>query len=140
MTETQEEKLLPCPFCGGIAIGKTGEDSRGRETYYVECCECYVKGRQFYTISEVIDAWNRRATEAVAQWTSETPSEDGWYCVYYASTKTIKRAFVYEQGAKIVIGNDIYFGGVNDLPPKSNNILWYKLPEPPIPAEREEKK
>lgn len=54
------EKLKPCPFCGGEAI--TLENMIGN--YRVECYHCFA--HTFYEDSKekAIEEWNRRAENA----------------------------------------------------------------------------
>lgn len=60
------EKLKPCPFCGGEAhIAKHSfyektTRSFSDKTFGVICEECYTSGWQFYKTQEsAIEAWNR---------------------------------------------------------------------------------
>lgn len=65
-------KLKPCPFCGSIAhIQELKQSVRPR--YFVVCsnardrciaAEHNVFGRFYPLVSEAIEAWNRRATDA----------------------------------------------------------------------------
>lgn len=54
------EKLKPCPFCGGVAM--ISKDIIG--DYRVECYHCFA--HTFYEDSEekAIEEWNRRAENA----------------------------------------------------------------------------
>lgn len=56
---TDENKLLPCPFCGGEAILMTPAGSRP----YVMCATRFCAGPQNST-EIAIAAWNRRALAA----------------------------------------------------------------------------
>lgn len=52
-----EEKLKPCPFCGGRArIGTDGE-----EGHTVFCTSCKVETNIYEDERTAIEAWNRRA-------------------------------------------------------------------------------
>jgi len=54
-----DEKLKPCPFCGGEAAVK----SRTAYDYVIMCRDCYVNDESnnwSQTKEEAIDAWNRR--------------------------------------------------------------------------------
>jgi len=42
-----KEKLLPCPFCGCKDIKSHGLNCGDYWVYYVQCCNCYIKGQQF---------------------------------------------------------------------------------------------
>lgn len=61
-------ELKPCPFCGGeakILIRKvnTGFFPRGG-TYYVHCKNCLITTQPRKKLENVIEAWNRRTTNA----------------------------------------------------------------------------
>jgi Lar family restriction alleviation protein len=51
-----EEKLRPCPFCGGEAKSR-----KSNGVYYVFCTNCSTKTVDSITPDSAIDAWNRRA-------------------------------------------------------------------------------
>lgn len=58
-----EEKLKPCPFCGGDAdiSDSSGLIGCGMNLeYYVVCEECLAKGEEFGNPKDAIEAWNRR--------------------------------------------------------------------------------
>lgn len=51
-----EEKLKPCPFCGGRA--RTGTD--GEEGHTVFCTSCKVETDSYADERTAIEIWNRR--------------------------------------------------------------------------------
>jgi len=53
------EELRACPFCGGRA-----ELKEGIHTQYVMCLSCEVMGPNLRSKSELVEAWNRRASLA----------------------------------------------------------------------------
>ena len=56
--EAEEEKPLPCPFCGGDNIAKCG--SSFLNFYYVRCKRCHSATNSYNTKADAIAAWNRR--------------------------------------------------------------------------------
>lgn len=54
-----DNKLKPCPFCGGEAILAENANS---EELLVECCNCYAHTGLYCSEQEAIDAWNRRVS------------------------------------------------------------------------------
>lgn len=57
--QKNENKLLPCPFCGGKAteheiVGGAGDD------FYVCCGRCGTKTMNYARKEKAIEAWNRR--------------------------------------------------------------------------------
>lgn len=70
MTDSKEDGLLPCPFCGGrprVQDYRAHEDQTG-ETYGFAAVECHCIGSSgglffhFDTLEECFAAWNRRAS------------------------------------------------------------------------------
>lgn len=61
---SKDERLEPCPFCGGAAGACNIEEGN-----VVECCrmDCYGVGRAFDTREEAIAAWNRRSSEPTTE-------------------------------------------------------------------------
>lgn len=61
------EKLKPCPFCGGEAVLENAEQyttCKGWNSVYgVECQNCSVQTRGFLTRQEAINSWNTRVKE-----------------------------------------------------------------------------
>lgn len=60
-TSVDGEELLPCPFCGGIAIiFQTGNDKDG-QLYNVQCMVCDMGGHGYFTSRKnALRVWNRR--------------------------------------------------------------------------------
>ena len=55
--EAEEEKPLPCPFCGGECVAHHDDERVG---YAVFCLECKANSRAYTTKADAIAAWNRR--------------------------------------------------------------------------------
>ena len=82
-----EQKLKPCPFCGGKA-----------ETYpyyfnewYIGCGECSCDLGVFDTKEEAIEAWNKRVPREENQdWFRSLPTKDKEKLFKYISEKCQK--------------------------------------------------
>ena len=55
-----EEKLKPCPLCGGNDVKLIQPPHQN----YIECLECEATGPNLPTAKEAIAAWNRRDPHA----------------------------------------------------------------------------
>lgn len=53
----REEKLLPCPFCGGEA---TVRQSHFSYSFLVKCNSCEIVTKESYEMNKVIKLWNTR--------------------------------------------------------------------------------
>ena len=63
-----EERMKPCPFCGGEAKlvkrkFKVGFYPSGG-TYYIHCKKCLVTTQPRTSAESVIETWNRRTNDA----------------------------------------------------------------------------
>jgi hypothetical protein len=94
--------------------------------------DCHFVNDGHKTEAEARAAWNRRASEAAAQWTSETPTENGMFAFVSSNSQHFGLAF---KGDNIVVFNKN--GYEISLFVERFKPQWYKIPEPPIPAERE---
>lgn len=52
-----DEKLKPCPFCGGKAT------INGITLVYIKCTKCGVETVGYREEDEAIEAWNRRVND-----------------------------------------------------------------------------
>ena len=57
MTSATDERLKPCPFCGGKAEFRSGSST----TPYIRCRECGGRTKSSRNRANLIAAWNRRA-------------------------------------------------------------------------------
>lgn len=64
-----DDKLKPCPFCGGNNVNKCSTLPNGQA--WICCDDCEMDGPHSATEAEAITAWNQRATD-----TQVTPSLD----------------------------------------------------------------
>ena len=77
-----ENKLLPCPFCGGEA--RLIDD----DWSYVICTKCGINPYHRISIKDAIEAWNNRwmvpceEGETEGNWHTGTPTEGGLFLVY----------------------------------------------------------
>ena len=56
-----EDKLKPCPFCGGMTKLLGEQLPVGSTFYFVQCLKCYSKSGYYIDKQEAIDAWNKRS-------------------------------------------------------------------------------
>ena len=57
-----ENKLLPCPFCGGKALPDIGnQNGEEADQWFVMCQCCAAEGPWFYERGNAITAWNTRS-------------------------------------------------------------------------------
>lgn len=68
---SRDNKLKPCPFCGGTATLLKGGACTLNPFVYVKCNGCGVTTKEVYIVAEycandkAVEVWNRRAnTEA----------------------------------------------------------------------------
>ena len=127
MTETNE--LKPCAHCGGTARRWKGIG----EDCHVECGDCLARTSWDHK-TKVVAAWNRRVVPA-QQWTTEPPTEEGYYFVF-CQKDGIKVVEVYSSGFVVVNGRS---GLHIELFVKKFKPLWYKIPTPPLPTQEDAK-
>ena len=135
--ETQAERLLRCPFCGGEAkIGYAPDGFTGGGIYTVRCMTKKCTGRRTKLFSEkdvAIAAWNRRTPEpmtSVIEWVtfsrddvSTYPSMgthvlfegDGEVIQVFYSSKPTGREWITDEGERI---------------PLEDGDVWARFPMP----------
>ena len=66
--EAEEEKPLPCPFCGREIHGNSGHLRADQVHYWFECvsAECMYRSAHFLTEAEALAAHNRVASAVMA--------------------------------------------------------------------------
>lgn len=70
-------KLKPCPFCGDeIPFGGHVFGRDGSERFGVWCTECSIRIER-NSMSEAIEAWNRRATDEELEFTRNYIHDQG---------------------------------------------------------------
>ena len=77
MTDSTDNALKPCPFCGGVGHMAKDPDMNWGDFYSIKCGACRAKSPEFHAsetcpifFAQVRDAWNRRADLA------PTPQDD----------------------------------------------------------------
>jgi Lar family restriction alleviation protein len=69
----QELELKACPFCGGQ--GSLGQSVMGGKWLdHVECLGCGAMSLSCHSISEAVQAWNRRENNTIKQFYHEMKS------------------------------------------------------------------
>jgi len=58
-----QDSLLPCPFCGDIALLEGLGNRRGGLDRNIICTNCNVMTPDYLTEAEAIATWNRRAPD-----------------------------------------------------------------------------
>lgn len=117
------EKLKPCPFCGGEAEINRGYSFGMTYIYEVECENCKALMGVFESEAEAIEAWNRRTEEHKGGWisVSERLPEESLNSVLGWDEYRNRCCFVQYIGGRWVLGNDIDSVKI---------IAWQPLPEP----------
>ena len=68
MTDTTDNALKPCPFCGGAAIRETTKPYKSITMYETGCsnvgCQCLPSSMKRFTRQKADEAWNTRAALA----------------------------------------------------------------------------
>jgi hypothetical protein len=128
----KQDELRSCPFC--VCERLTVHKSIFFFLLQVICTTCCAQTGLYASEAEARLAWNRRATEPAAQWTSETPTENGTYV--FMPNGCSPFGLFHKVGSTIVCGVTNYEISlfVERFKPQ-----WYKIPEPPLPAELAEK-
>jgi hypothetical protein len=135
MSNTKEQELKPCR-CGSDHVHTYV--TLGNNKWCVECCPCYSRLVNYDTEAEAIAAWNQYVDPAPApQWTSNLPTEPGWYVVFCGNElwKQPLRLYKDDKGKLCVAKNRCFF---SDFVHLFDATCWLPIPEPPLPAETEE--
>lgn len=83
--------LKTCPYCGGRA-----ETHCENGAFYVACIDCFMRGPEILEVraeaeKDAIAVWNKLPRHL--QWTTELPTEPGWY--WWRPEKNIVPHMVY---------------------------------------------
>jgi len=106
------DDLKPCPFCGSSARYILKDDISFGKWWDVGCNNqnCFLnEGADWYhTKDNVTELWNTRTT---TPWTTEPPSEEGWYWYSNAALEypTVIRI---EQHESLGLGTAIFDGAL----------------------------
>lgn len=130
MTQINDPKLLPCPFCGedaAIWYYPAGERFTRKDSYYVGCtndnCGCEMEHPGGWkTYEDAVNAWNRRAVASGLEKKSKKLEKD-FGELDCRSLEDIKKLVerkadnldgVMLDAGGVIIG--LYFAIANDLP------------------------
>ena len=131
MITEKEKELKPCPFCGSTNI--VVEDD---ERYpCVQCCDCNTSTDASPSKEEAVKWWNHRAAP---QWSTEPPTEEGLYIIYWhkSATYTIHTLHKDRFGLSICDNNSrtrLSLSTFQDAFDKPHS--WMRLATPPLPTE-----
>jgi Lar family restriction alleviation protein len=133
MSETKEPELLPCPFCGGMAVLLNTEQYYGKpDLWYANCTQCGALSKA-EELDDICDVWNRRVP--VPQWTAEPPKEEGWYWIYIDKEMPIMASVTH------IIEWRVCFNGydwmLSKFTKKNPGARWLKIELPPLPERKE---
>ena len=83
MTETKEQELKPCPFCGSthIVVADAHQPKDAAMCFRCDDCSASIDIKKPATMKQAIAAWNRRVETPTPQWSQEPPTTVGWFCV-----------------------------------------------------------
>ena len=51
--------LKPCPFCGKVPSLWANDTE---ENFFVRCSSCFAQSDEYFTRTDAVDAWNKRAS------------------------------------------------------------------------------
>ena len=85
-------KLAPCPFCGGDA-NSYGVSSGLQQEYYIHCKNCSSSSKWCATEAEAIKAWNTRAGWLTIDELKNNIIDDDAY--YLVMSKSFNQPMVY---------------------------------------------
>lgn len=68
-------ELKPCPHCGSTDLQVDWNSVY--ECHFVRCYNCHMQGPEIYGRAKAAKAWN--AIPRTPEWTSEPPTQPGWY-------------------------------------------------------------
>lgn len=79
-----EEKMLPCPVCGGTDLkDPTDEWLAEADSHWVTCYDCGCCGPCEESSEIAVYSWNSMPRAHTLCWTKEPPKEPGWYWVRF---------------------------------------------------------
>jgi len=148
MTETKEQELKPCSFCGSTDI-YIDASSDIRAVVHCDNCTANISGGD---VEAACAAWNRRAVQKRPKgWSKEPPTETGLYWIPYGTPHRRNVVMVRVLQMRPLYGHDPlhvesvagYGLAMNARPldafiKDSPWMRWLKLVPPPLPEERRE--
>ena len=131
MTETKEQELKPCPFCGSTNIVIVEDDRYP----YALCNACCANTNVPPANKDAVEWWNRRAETPAPQWSQEPPTEEGWYWHWIDRWDTPIPVRILRNRENILINTQTGFS----VEPLACNVTTYwskMIAPPPLPTER----
>ena len=92
------EALRSCHNCGGGKVSVREKMFCNAPRYYVYCSTCGLCGPALLTTAATTKAWN--TLQGSLHWTTETPTEEGWYWNRVAGKETIPVRLYYDSNGE----------------------------------------
>jgi len=135
--------LKPCAHCGGTARRWKGIG----EDCHVECGDCLARTSWDHK-TKVVAAWNRRVVPA-QQWTTEPPTEEGYYFVDIAGEEDISVVWIYRDkdvendclnvSDPSLLKSDWTLQDYCNTIVGNPTLLWRKIDTPKLPTQEDAK-
>ena len=139
MTDTTE-KLLPCAHFNSKARMRDVEtDDCSGYVYCVQCTNCEASSGLYGSKEQARAAWNRRVAEK-PKWTTETPTEEGWY--WHKDAHNKPKMVYHKLGRVCFLSDSCVFGQAyeywaEDIEEFGEHTQWLKIDIPAVPEEGE---
>ena len=120
-------RLKPCPVCGDFNVEYDVVDCR------VYCCDCGTSGPHYCDGEEAAaEAWNK--LPRLLRWTTEPPTEPGWYFSRVNSIVNVVLLGGSPEGLCVLDGEKLC--PINGFSHSNRRVEWAgPIPEPTEPKE-----